>query len=67
METEIKKEKTIIHKTLLEKYNCTQYYYQTQECAKKISDSSTHCDDLIRKMGECIYNAMLQEDKKQKI
>lgn len=58
-------EKSTIHNYLLEKYNCTKYYYQTLDCAKKNMDAPKLCDNDIKKMGECLYNAMLSEEKKQ--
>jgi hypothetical protein len=51
--------------TLLDKYNCTKFYYETVDCAKHNSNNSKLCDELIKKMGECLYNGMLLEEKKR--
>jgi len=53
--------------TLLDKYNCKIYYYETLDCAKKISDNPKLCDELIKTLGECVYKGMLKEEKKELI
>jgi hypothetical protein len=58
-------QKSQIQNSLIVKYNCTKFYYQTLDCAKINSDNPNLCDNYIKKLGECLYNAMLLEEKKQ--
>jgi hypothetical protein len=58
-------EKSQIQNSLLAKYKCTKYYYQTLDCAKRNIDDPKLCDEDIKKIGECLYNGMLLEERKQ--
>jgi hypothetical protein len=49
--------------SILEKYNCTEFYFKTSDCVKKYPNDPKICEELLEKLGECVYLGMIREEK----
>jgi hypothetical protein len=61
-ETNLEKERRNINISLIQKFNCTNLYFDLFECVEKKGGNENTCRQEFNKIGECVRTGMKNEE-----